>query len=75
MTPELAELVRRYAATQECLPEQHTANQEAFECAMRETAAKHRFDEEKIESFVRRQWQTMCQKEDKRHGKGRHPEN
>lgn len=73
MTPELAELLRCYAAWQECPLHEQADKQEAFERAVKATAEKHGIEQGRIAAWVRRQWEVMCQKEDKRLGshKGR----
>jgi hypothetical protein len=68
VTPDLAELLRLYEALQDCAPHEEARHQEAFKIAVKSASEKFQLDHWKVSAHVVRQWDIICQRENKRKG-------
>lgn len=68
MTEELSKLLELYGALQDCPPHEQAARHEQFRAAIHETANKHGLFHWHVTAHVVRQWDVICQRENKRRG-------
>lgn len=71
MTKELEELLRLYEALQDCPPHEEAVNQDAFKSAVKSFADAHSLFHWHVTAHVVRQWDIMCQRENRRKGLGK----
>jgi hypothetical protein len=68
VSPDLLELLRLYEALQDCPPHEQADRQDAFKSAVKKLADDKGLYHWHVTAYVVRQWDILCQRENKRKG-------
>lgn len=68
MSPELDKLLRLYEALQDCPPHEQAERQDAFKSAVKAFSDSNKLLHWRVAAHVVRQWDIICQRENKRKG-------